>query len=255
MVTISNIIGVISITLLIYWVFAYSLVEVFQLKVFKRNITETFDYSIMGILALMSGALMINIMFNLTRIAEKHNDDVLANSKKRSKALLISIILSFPLIACLLFVGDSLTTIKREKILVKSASEKVQLYKSEFEEILDYDFSAEWIMNTSKMLDYMSFDETLSIIVPDKINGNTIYLRFSPRTYFGSKFEPEKTDYTFDISLEEQKYLNNVFENDYDKYLFSSYHGKYKLFFPYKKDNKTIVLWFRSRLEYGKIGS
>jgi hypothetical protein len=255
MVTISNIIGVISIALLVYWVFAYSLIEIFQLKVFKRNITEIFGYSISGILALMFGALMLNVMFNLTRIAEKHNDDVIANNKKRSKALLISIIFSFPLIACLLFVGDNLTTIKREKVLVELASEKIERFKTEFEEILNYDFSKEWIANTTDMLNYMDSEEPFSIIVSDTINGNTIYLKFSSHTYLSDRSEPVKTHHKFNASLEERKYLNNVFENGYDKHLFSSDHGKYKLFFPYKKGNKTIVLWFSNRLEYGKIGS
>jgi hypothetical protein len=60
MVAISNIIGVISIILLIYWVFTNSLVEIFQLKVFRQNITQAFGYSVMGILALMFGVLMVN---------------------------------------------------------------------------------------------------------------------------------------------------------------------------------------------------
>lgn len=72
-VKLSNIIGIVSIILLLYWVFIQISTEVLGLKVFKEVTTETFNMSISGILALMFGALMINIMFNLTRIAEKHN--------------------------------------------------------------------------------------------------------------------------------------------------------------------------------------
>ena len=44
--------------------------------------------SVLGILALMAGALIINIMFNLTRIAQKHNEDktTTSNSKKERLA-------------------------------------------------------------------------------------------------------------------------------------------------------------------------
>lgn len=42
LVKISNIIGLISIILLMYWVFSFVLIEVFGLKVFRQQMTETF---------------------------------------------------------------------------------------------------------------------------------------------------------------------------------------------------------------------
>src|SRR6056297_2504334 len=109
LVKLSNIIGIISIILLVYWVFIFMTVEVFGLKVFKENITETFYMSILGILSLMFGALIINIMFNLTRIAQKHNvDNETINSTKRRVSTIL-LIVSFPLIFGLLFGGDYLS--------------------------------------------------------------------------------------------------------------------------------------------------
>jgi hypothetical protein len=75
LVRLSNIIGIISILLLVYWVFVFISIQVFGFKVFRENLTETFYLSVLGILALMFGALIINVMFNLTRIAEKLNQD------------------------------------------------------------------------------------------------------------------------------------------------------------------------------------
>lgn len=74
-VKLSNILCIISVIALCYWVFMFIVMNVFGLKVFRENLTETFYLSILGILALMFGALITNIMFNLTRIAEKHNSD------------------------------------------------------------------------------------------------------------------------------------------------------------------------------------
>ena len=62
-----------SILLLIYWVFVVIAVQVFGFKIFRENISQTFAMSILGIFALMVGSLIINVMFNLTRIAERHN--------------------------------------------------------------------------------------------------------------------------------------------------------------------------------------
>ena len=65
----TNIIGMVAVTLLVYWVFALILIQVFGLKVFREHITEIFLMSILGIFAVMGGTLMLNIMLNLTRIA------------------------------------------------------------------------------------------------------------------------------------------------------------------------------------------
>ncbi|WP_342031451.1 hypothetical protein [Neisseria sp. Marseille-Q2251] len=67
----TNIIGMVAVTLLVYWVFALILIQVFGLKVFREHITEIFLMSILGILAVMGGTLMLNIMLNLTRIAAR----------------------------------------------------------------------------------------------------------------------------------------------------------------------------------------
>ena len=89
LVRLSNAIGIISIVLLLYWVFIFISITVFGLKVFRENLTETFYLSVLGILALMFAALMINLMFNLTRIAERHNQDSIQTKGASKKTGLI----------------------------------------------------------------------------------------------------------------------------------------------------------------------
>ena len=59
LVKLSNIVGLISIILLIYWVFIFISITVLGLKVFKENLTETFYFSVLGILALMFAASLL----------------------------------------------------------------------------------------------------------------------------------------------------------------------------------------------------
>lgn len=87
LVKLSNAIGLISIVLLVYWVFTFIVITVFNFKVFRENMTETFYLSVLGIIALMLGSLIINIMLNLTRIAEKHNKDVELKKSGSKKTL------------------------------------------------------------------------------------------------------------------------------------------------------------------------
>src|SRR6056297_3104176 len=136
LVKLSNIIGIISIILLVYWVFIFMTVEVFGLKVFKENITETFYMSILGILALMFGALIINIMFNLTRIAQKHNSDTDSIGNKKRIGVILFII-SFPLIFGLLFGGDFLSSKKKEKLLIKSAESIIVDHTTKADKLVD----------------------------------------------------------------------------------------------------------------------
>ena len=182
LVKISNTIGIISIILLIYWVFIFISIQVFGLKVFRENLTETFYFSILGILALMTGALIINIMFNLTRIAQKHNNDI-SNEKKTSKKIIWSFILSFPIIFALLFGGDYLTSKKKESLLVDSAKAIVQDNFEKANKIVNYSFDKKWISETEDILDILTKTDKnfpqIQVIEQDTIDKNTIFLQIT----------------------------------------------------------------------------
>jgi len=258
-VILSNIIGIISIILLIYWVFIFISIEVFGLKIFRENMTQTFYLSIIGILALMFGALMINIMFNLSRIAQKHNDDIEVIKNKKNKILLISFIASFPIIFSVLFLGDFLTSAKKERMLINAGVSIVQNNTNDIKNLCDYKFDKEWIKKTADILSLMSkIDKnykSVSIIVYDKIDKTPVFLEFRRYDYLSNDREPDKINYVLQTSIEERKYLTKVFTENYNKELFSAHDGNYKLFYPVKSDNNIVVFYFSDRQEYGKIGS
>lgn len=260
LVRLSNIIGIISIILLVYWVFIFISITVFGFKVFRENITETFYLSVVGILALMFGSLIINVMFNLTRIAEKHNQDNLNVTKRTSKKLGLIFGLSFPLIFGLLFGGDYLTSKKKEKMLIASAKSIVENNKEKSDKLLNYSFNESWIIETDDILDiYSNTDKHfpyVSVIVADSIDKSQMFLGF--RDYYGKlndTIQPIKKNFIQQTTKEERDYLDNVFYKNLDKVRFSASDGRYELFYPYLKDGKKIVLYFSDYQRYGKIGS
>lgn len=260
LVRLSNIIGIISIILLVYWVFIFISITVFGLKVFRENITETFYLSVVGILALMFGSLIINVMFNLTRIAEKHNQDNLNVTKRTSKKLVLIFGLSFPLVFGLLFGGDYLTSKKKEKMLIASAKSIVENNKEKSDKLLNYSFNESWIIETDDILDIYSKTDKhfpyVSVIVADSIDKSQIFLGF--RDYYGKlndTIQPIKKNFIQQTTKEERDYLDNVFYKNLDKVRFSASDGRYELFYPYLKDGKKIVLYFSDYQRYGKIGS
>lgn len=260
LVRLSNIIGIISIILLVYWVFVFISITVFGLKVFKENITETFYLSVVGILALMFGSLIINVMFNLTRIAEKHNQDEINVSKRANKKLGLLFGLSFPLVFGLLFGGDYLTSKKKEKMLISSAKSIVENNKEKSDKLLNYSFNESWIIETNHILDLYSKTDKhfpyVSVIVSDSIDKSQVFLGF--RDYYGKindTIQPIKKDFIQQTTKEEREYLDKVFYQNLDEVRFSASDGRYELFYPYIKNGKKIILYFSDYQRYGKIGS
>ncbi|MDR0793048.1 MAG: hypothetical protein LBE82_07045 [Chitinophagaceae bacterium] len=199
LVKLSNIIGIVSIILLVYWVFIYISITVFGLKVFRENITETFNFSVLGILALMFGSLMINVMFNLTRIAEKHNQDNVTSVKAFKKIWLI-LGLSFPIVLGLLFGGDYLTSKKKEKMLIASAKSIIESNPEKSDKLLNYNFDKKWITETSNILDIYSKTDTyfpsVEVIVTDNIDNSQAFLSFSTYDKISTDTtQPRKKDY------------------------------------------------------------
>lgn len=260
LVKISNIIGIISIALLVYWVFIFISITVFGLKVFRENMTETFYFSILGILALMFGALIINVMLNLTRIAEKHNQDAPYTGKKATR-LWISIGVSFPIILGLLFAGNYLTSGKKEKMLILSAKSIIENDREKSDKLLNYTFDKQWINETNDILSVFSKTDThfsnITVITLDSINNSQVFLGFNCYDYIASKDStpPLKKGYIQQTTKVERDYLTKVFRENYQEPQFSAKDGRYELFYPYFKDGKTIVLYFSDRQQYGKIGS
>ena len=260
LVRLSNIIGITSIILLVYWVFIFISITVFGLKVFRENLTETFYLSVVGILALMFGALIINIMFNLTRIAEKLNQDDTNDKKRTFKKLGLIFGLSFPLLFGLLFGGDYLTSSKKEKMLISSAKSIIESNIQKSNKLVNYSFDEKWILETEDILDlYTKTDKHfpyISVIVADSIDKSQIFLRF--RDYNGKindTIPPVKKDFIQQTTKEEREYLMNVFYKNHDGMRYSASDGRYELFYPYFKDGKRIVLYFSEYQRYGKIGS
>ena len=260
LVKISNTIGIVSILLLVYWVFIFISIEVFGFKIFRENLTETFYMSILGILALMFGALIINVMFNLTRIAERNASE--EPQTKPSRIRNWALIGSFPIIFILLYVGDYLSSQQKEKYLVSSAESIINKNESYSLTLANYSFSEKYIFDTSKILEILTeTDEnfpTVNVIVSDTIKSNRVYLSFAgnyPGNLKDTVGAPPKRHYIEQTSEPEREYLKSVFELKNREYRYSANDGNYELFYPMVKNGKVVILFFSDRQRYGKIGS
>ena len=285
----TNIIGMVAVTLLVYWVFALILIQVFGLKVFREHITEIFLMSILGILAVMGGTLMLNIMLNLTRIAERGQEEEVRGGRK-TVYLLLAV---FPILAALLFGGNYLTIRQKRDVLTQSSERIVKDNPAQIDALTDYRFDLAYIKKSSEILDLMAKDDlsfkSAMIIVQDKIDNKPVYLAFSADSRLnvggeavpaasqneavpaanqnvegndnfvmdrnGEKVMIKKMDYVYSPNLKEREYLQKVFAGQTQEMRYEAEDGHYSLCHPYRKNGKTIVLCFSDYQEYGKIGS
>lgn len=237
-------------------------VQVFGFKIFRENISQTFAMSIFGIFALMVGSLIINVMFNLTRIAEKHNRDEFLEANAITKKLGWTFLLSFPLIIAFLFGGDYLTSQKKEAMLIDSAKSVIEKFPQKADGLLNYQFNENWLSEMDNTLYLMRTTDKNSpsvlVIVKDSIDDSEVFLGFSIyRKTSGedSKQQPEKRTYILQTTKMERDYLSKIFNEGYSEIRFSASDGKYELYYPYVKDGRKIVLYFSDLQRYGKLGS
>ena len=275
----TNIVGMVAVVLLVYWVFVLILSNVFGLKVFREYITEIFLMSILGIFAVMAGALILNIMLNLTRIAERGQEE----ESKGGRKTLYLLLAVFPVLAALLFGGNYLTVQKKRQILTQSLERIVKDNPSQINALADYRFDFAYIKKAALILELMSKEDSAfkaaTVIVPDTIGNKQVYLAFSADSQLsgideqapdtqgtgndndfvvtrnGNKETISKTQYLYAPNLSEREYLQRVFAGQTNEIRYEVKDGNYSLCSPYRQNGKTIVLCFSDYQQYGKIGS
>jgi len=254
----TNKIALITVVGLIYWVFIFVCSTVFGFKVFRENMTEIFLLSILGIFAVLSGAIILNIMFNLTAIAEgRRGEERSRKSGKFHPLVLFSG--SLVVIFALLYAGDLATTKKKEAYLVSAADALVKEQHDTLLRISDYAFSRDYLENTSKDIKILSRVEekfpSITVIVEDQIQGKEYFLGLGEHMYVDDKQEPQKVDYILSTSAEERNYLASVFNEKNMRHRFSSHDGRYEVYYPVKTEKGTVVLYLSQYSRHGKFGS
>lgn len=254
----TNRIALVAVVLLIYWVFIFVATQVFGFRVFKENITQAFGMSIMGIFVVLLGAVILNIMYNLTSIAEAKSGVVPQSKPVNIKLASIAIAVSFIVIFVALYIGDIATSKSKESRLISSAESLVQEQFDVIEKIAEYEFTEEYLITVKSSINLLSkIDESfprVTAILRGEIEGEKVLLGFNG--YFSGKFEDKSpSDFILGTSSEEREYLHSVFDEADNKHHFSSNDGRYEIYFPVKTAKGIIVLHLSEFNRYGKIGS
>lgn len=262
LIRLSTSIALISILLLVYWTFTFISITVFDFKIFKENITESFFLSILGIFSILGGSLIVNLILNLNKIGEfmalQHTQGETPSSF--STRYVIMFVALFPLIFGVLYFGDMASTAKKKTRLLNAAKQLVESNKKDLEKICNYDFNPDYIEYTESVLSRITREEryfpAAAIVVSDSIDEHETFLEFERQ--YSSRDESKdinKVDFVRKCTQEEKDYLNAVFKTDHSNPRYSAHKGEYELFYPIRMNTGTIVLYLSEHSRYGKLGS
>jgi hypothetical protein len=247
---------------LFFWVFIFLTVTIFDLKIFRQYITETFFLSVLGIFSILGGALVLNVMSNLSNISSAINDrrDVaLPAAKPINKKIFIALGLSLPLIVGALFIGNSMSANKKKSLLVESAQLLISQNQAELAELANYQFTPEYVDRAAKIISVIkridkNFPEVI-LVLPDNIDKKKVFLSFGGNVYYDDKKKIDKSQFIFSATQDERAYLDKVFSGEDMGYRFNNDKGNYQLYFPASVNGKKIMLYFSDFQRYGKFGS
>lgn len=253
----TNKIALWSVVALLYWIFIFITITVFDLKIFREHVTETFFMSILGIFALLGGALVLNVMSNLSKISASIPIQTDLTDKPIQKKWWL---LSFIVIFVLLLGGNLLSARNKEKLLVNSAITLIKQNKEYTNNFANYAFDDAYLKSTSTALQVIqkideNFPEVV-VIQQDSIDNRPIFLKFG--SYYSQPDDAHplaKQDFIFTTGKDERTYLENVFSGKTSEYLFKARKGNYELYYPVAVNNKRYVMYFSDFQRYGKIGS
>lgn len=245
---------------LVYWVFIFLTVTVLDLKIFKEKMTAMFILSLLGIFAVLGGAVILNVMANLSRVAAAASQNSQAELiQPASRRWLALMLLSFPLIGGALIAGDYLSAQRKKELLLASAERLIAENQPMLAELAEYSYSREYIATADRTLGVLNkidknFPEVV-LIQPDAINGKKLFLGFSARRFHSEVTFPEKSEFIYSTTPDERSYLERVADGRSETFRFNVEHDNYQLYFPTTIKGKKLILYFSDFQRYGKFGS
>ncbi|WP_137935851.1 hypothetical protein [Chitinivorax sp. B] len=258
----TNRLAIYSIFVLLYWVFVFMLITIFDLKIFRERTTESFFISLLGIFAMLGGAVVLNVMSNLSKIsaaiADKPGQAPVIQVGSRRQWLWVA--LSFPILAAALLGGDALSAQHKKNLLIHAAEKLIEENRNELATLAHYEFTQAYIDKADDVLGTIQrIDSNLpqvTLIMPDEIAGKRVFLSFGDKSYASeSNKKPEKKRFIEPRTKDERDYLMAVFNHQYDGVRFEAERGNYRLYFPTTIANKRVVMYFTDYQQYGKLGS
>lgn len=257
----TNRVAILATGALIYWVFIFLTITIFDLQIFRVRMTDLFYLSLMGIFAILGAAIILNVMSNLSKISGALSSSGSPDNvgKSTEKWPLYLALASFPLIGACLFAGHELSSQNTKAQLTKSAENLITENQKALAFLAEYKFTPEFVKSAERALGIVEkIDRNFSdimVLFPDTIDGKEVFLVFGGGRHLHEDRKIEKSDFIYTTSLNEREYLTSVFKGTETNHKFRVENRDYQLYFPTTMGGKRIVFFFSQFQRYGRFGS
>jgi hypothetical protein len=258
-----NRLAILAILALLYWVLLFSVNEVFDLRILRERSTTAFGFVVLGILALLAGSLMLNIMFNLTRIAERAEHPARASSNANTpttgspRRWLLGFTALTSLSVALMFAGDARTRMLKKDLMLQTAQTISSQNQAALRQFAQQELTTPNVNALAQQLQLVrksaEFVHEVYVLRPEKILGQDSIVAIDHELPPEDKQAFSSLDLAFKASQQQRTYLNAVFAGQADAPLYVSRGGHYWLLYPVRLDDKVLVLFLSDEQAYGKV--
>lgn len=287
-----NRLAMIALLMLLYWLFIMAVTQIFGLKVFARSITEAFAISLAGLLALMGGSLMLNVMLNLSRMAHSLEKGqpvqgslsqgplplpAQSQSQRWGWLGLAMFLLSLGLIAAGLFAGDQYTRTQKKNRLMLTAAHLVQERQRALDQALSLPLQPSKSVLDGLSQQLMLLEQTerdvdaIQLLLPTQYRGEAVVIGIDKHQPWqhsgpveaaanrhpvqGATAEVDVSELLFSTTSEQRHWLDAAFEGRQPAPLYQYEGSRYELFYPVRLGRDWAVLHFSDQQNYGKVSS
>lgn len=282
-----NRLAMVALMLLLYWLFIMAVTQIFGLSVFARSITEAFAISLAGLLALMGGSLMLNVMLNLSRMAHSLEQGQPVHASPRPQPLPAkspywgwvgfgAFLFSLGVIAAGLFAGDQYTRTKKKNLLMHTAASLVQERQQSLDQALTLPLQPTRSTLTGLSQQLLLLEQTerhvdaIQLLLPMRYRGEAVVIginKHQPWKHSGPLDTPahhpagaamadvDVSELLFGTTPEQRQWINDAFAGKQPAPLYHYEGSRYELFYPVRLGPDWVILHFSDQQNYGKVSS
>lgn len=245
---------------IIIWFFGFIVTVTFNLNVFDQGSAGFMASVLGGAFVLAACAALLNLVLNLSIIAEKSvtEDEKKAPSRVNYKSAAVFAGL-LAVTAIFLFAGDYLSRESFKKKLTAEVHDILSRYPKSIEKISASIQDKNSIKEIPSILSFLSKLKTefpsVMLITSGSFNGEKAFLKITPHTPEYDFAKPAYNNSFYECGKKDCDYLADIFSGKSSEKYFWNQKDNYYYYIPYGSGENRFVLIFSKLQRYGKIGS
>lgn len=238
---------------ILVWFIGSIISTTFNLSVFNEKSIVFLASSLGGAFVLIMCSAILNVVINISIIAEKNID---TSEKISTKINYLKIFLAFILgvfvIAAFLFSGDYISKEKEKSSLIKEAKDVMARYSNSINTIKNDPLSKDVPTTLGFLSSIKEQFQYVTLITNEKYNNDNTYIETTKNTVIDKNL-PLLGRSFYKCSTVDCDYISKVFLNNKKEEYFYKSGDILNLYIPYFENEKVFILLFSKYNRYGSV--